>query len=217
MKIREEEFKTKDALKKKIQTILYDYLEKEPLNESDFNFMLAVLNRHPSKEIKIGAGVKSIFVKTNPIYKNKGFYILRHDLTTTDFSFMQCLTRKTNVTKFKTACRLAIANDIVAFKLKNITNSNKCPVTGEYLTIKNSHVDHEHPQFEQIIRDFIKTNNINIDEISLSGSVDGEIGQRIKDKDIETKFIKFHNNIAKLRIISAKANLQRKKVKVKNA
>lgn len=207
-----EKFKTKGALIKKIRSVLNESDIKKTLCGEDFLFMLSILKMHPSYSIKEGPGVSSIFIKTNPLYKrNRCFWIKRIDGSETDFSFMQCLNPKNNLSKFLAACRLSISETMINFKISSLNLVKTCPETGIALNRFNSHVDHSPPVFDQIVKMFIEKYDIDVDKVPLLGSIDGEIGGSFKDESMAEKFLIFHNSIANLRLISAQANLQLKK------
>lgn len=73
-------FKTKKALDGYIRKMRDSYFDRQSLGESDFNFMLSLLDRHERPDAKIGCGIVSMYVKTNPVYKNnRGFWLVRVD------------------------------------------------------------------------------------------------------------------------------------------
>jgi hypothetical protein len=206
-------FKTKKALREYIRKIRDSYIDRQHLNEADFEFMLDLLNRHERPEIKIGCGVKYIYVKTNEVFKhNREFWLVRIDGSETDFSFEICLKHKTKLQKFKNACRTSVADIVMDFKkdfFDSIGEPSVCPLTGGEMAFrKNSHVDHAPPEtFDKIVQDFISLNGLDVNEIELLTAEDGRIRNEMVDKTLEQQFIKFHNERAKLRVISKLANL----------
>jgi len=205
------EFKTKQKLREYIRQIRDQYADYDPLNNFHLKFMSELLMRHEDPYRKIGCGILSMYVKTNPIFKNnRGFYIKRIDGSETDFSFEICLKNETRLQKFKQAARTAISEDIIGFKKAFFRNHTSpiCEVTGELLTSKNCHVDHAPPNtFEQIIKRFIEDNHVNIETINLLDSEDNRIRNEFADKEFEHQFILYHNELANLRVISRLANL----------
>lgn len=210
-------FKTKKSLDEYTRKLRDSYSNGQPLNDSDFDFMLNLLDRHEQSDIKIGCGVVSMYVKTNSVYKNsREFWLVRVDGSETDFSFKQCLKNETKLQKFKKACRVAVSSIVIDFKkdfFARFGESSTCPITGETMTSRhNSHVDHSYPNsFNQIIQDFIEAKALDVDKIELLTSRDGRIGSKMMDKTLEQQFVEFHNQRAKLRIISKLANLSQPK------
>src|SRR4051812_22321579 len=75
-------FPTKQAVEGAIQFILHSQPIGEPLAPTHLQFMMAVLEEHPSADIKIGCGVARIEVRINTRFsKNRHFWIIRHDGT----------------------------------------------------------------------------------------------------------------------------------------
>jgi hypothetical protein len=205
-------FKTKDELRKYIHNIRDSYLDGQELNDEHFEFMLDLLQRHEEPHIKIGCGVSCMCIKTNEVFKrNREFWLVRLDGTETDFSVEVCLRHRTKIQKFKSACRTAVAPFIRQFKLDFFADRSEeiCPLTGEIMSLRhNSHVDHVFPNtFDRIFQEFIKRYQVDVADIELLTSEDGRVRNEIVDKELEQKFVDFHNELAKLRIVSKKGNL----------
>ncbi len=205
-------FKTKDELRKYIRNIKDSYLNGQRLNDEHFEFMFDLLQRHEEPQIKIGCGIAYMYVKTNEVYKrNQEFWLVRLDGTHTDFSFEVCIKHSTQLQKFKNACRTAVSPYIMQFKLDFFANKSEaiCPLTGEVMSLKNnSHVDHTLPNtFDKIVQEFIRQYKINVANVELFTAEDGRVRNEVVDKELEQQFVKFHNEVAKLRIVSRRGNL----------
>jgi hypothetical protein len=202
-------FATKAKLKDTIREILHSYQIGQELSPDDFSFMRGVLDMHPASDIKIGCGVARIYVKQNAVYRqNREFWLQRLDGTETDFSFNECLKPTTPLKKFKIACRNAIREDVITFRDQYLSHDSVCPFTGQNLTDQNVHVDHVPPAtFDAIVDEFIRQDSIKVEEVELTGVKDGEIGDNFSDSSLSELFRQFHSGKAKLRLVSAKANL----------
>lgn len=206
-------FETKDMLKKHIQGIMGKYEDRARLSEDDFDFMVDLLQRHENPEIKIGVGIDYMYVTTNTTYggRNREFWLVRIDGSQTDFSFMKCLKHESRLQKFKKACRNAVAPTINEFKIECFLEGPSlcCPLSGEVMTLDNNcHVDHEAPNtFDVIVSDFITSTLVNVDEVELLTGEDGRVTVDFVDKVLEQKFVEFHNERAKLRLLSRLGNL----------
>lgn len=196
-----ESFPSKKAVTKRCQ----DILGSGKIESKDNAFLLALFQRHPGYEIKVGSGIERIEIAKTP-YGNRCFFIRRHDSSIVDISYLQCLTPVSHVQKVKSVFRDLIRYQIVEFKENNFTSGLTCPYTGELLTWDNCHVDHYDPTFDQIFMDFIEcwnTDTFHIQVIDKSygwalASHQGQIGIDWKG---------WHYQTAKLRLISVKANL----------
>ena len=206
-------FRTKKGLREHIRALRDKYADNQPLDRDDFEFMLYLLNCHDTPENKICCGEMSMYVKRNAIFKrNREFWLTRFDGSETDFSFEACLKHRTKEQRFKAACRTAIASIVTNFKMEFFANHNGatlCPMTNEQMTLRhNSHVDHIPPEtFDSIVQAFIIQYNLNVDKIELFTGTDGNIREEIVDESLEQMFIEFHNQRARLRVVSRYANL----------
>uniref|UniRef100_A0A7N0TX24 DNA-directed RNA polymerase subunit n=1 Tax=Kalanchoe fedtschenkoi TaxID=63787 RepID=A0A7N0TX24_KALFE len=70
--------------------ILHKTRTNHLLNDSDREAMLMALRFHPSKNVKIGSGVKEIKVGYHPVHKVRCFFVIRTDGSEEDFSFRKC-------------------------------------------------------------------------------------------------------------------------------
>jgi hypothetical protein len=208
-----ETFKTKKSLVERIQKILHAYTEGQSLNIPDFKFMLDVLHLHPSMEQKVGCGVASMQVKKNPIYpSNRGFWLVRTDDTSTDFSFNKCLSPSSRKEKVQRAFRSAIEPYCFSFKQRFFDNisdgTTVCEYTGKHIKFLGSHVDHKPPNtFQKLFDDFLTENNLDVNQIETYGAgLDNVIQSEIADIELKNCWIQFHNERAELRVISAEAN-----------
>lgn len=169
-----------------------------------------VLLMHPRADEKIGVGVQAFGVQRNPQFGKKEFVIYRTDGTFTEFSYLKCLKSRTNKTDFTQACRQAVSGGIIAFHhqyFKQVINP-LCALTGIILTPNNSHVDHIYPQtFSSLVERFMKSHKVDIDAVELVSGGDNSCTVQLKDKQLEKAWIEYHWKYAKLRVISASANL----------
>ncbi len=209
-------FRTLNDIRLHVRKIKDSYIDNVNIDDKDFAFMRELLNHHESASHKIGCGVVSMYIKTVSVYKtNRCFWLVRSDMSETDFSFEKCLRNKPEprLLKFKNACRTAISNDITKFKRNFFSGLNDshslCTITGERIAIDNSHVDHAYPYtFDWIVTEFIKLYKIDIGNIDLGGiGEDAVMRYSIKDLNLREGFIQFHNAHAVLRVISKTANL----------
>ncbi len=199
------EFTSKASLDKYVSCVLNSYNDGQLLSRTDKDFIVALIIKHPRCVEKIGCGIKDIVVRKDLVWKrNKQFWIIHKDGSSIDFSYKKCVFGETSlIDMFRHACRTAIAEDIVNFKMAYLENNPCCPYTGERLTKTNSHVDHVIPlTFNVIVDGFIKGNDIKLDNVEIIG----ELQRRFKDNDVAKKFKEFHNSIALLKLVSAEAN-----------
>ena len=210
--VNDQQFTSKKSLREYIRAIRDRYEDFVPLSSDDFQFMLALLDRHQNADIKIGCGVANMYVKTTPPYYTRAFWLRRIDGTETDFSFEMCLRAETHSQKVKAALRFIVAQDIIRFKDNFFAQSGRvvtCPITSEKMTYyDNCHIDHAPPNtFQKIVEDFLTTEGLSLDEIELIPGGDGKTVDTIVDNLLIARFITFHNERATLRAVSKRANL----------
>lgn len=211
-----EEFQTLDDLRTRVKGILGAYPDYCFLSPEDLSFMLDLLQRHEHAWRKIGCGVAGMFVRRNPVFKNRGFWIYREDGSETDFSFEKCLRNKpeSRLLKFKHACRGAIAERVIQFKTDFFNNHDQavCPITGQEITPWNYHVDHSPPwTFDRIVHSFIRDFGIDVESVAIRGiGADRSLRNKL-DSEIKAQFIAYHNERAQLRMLSPRGNLTLRK------
>jgi len=205
-------YKTKKDVKELMRYILHKYKIGEYLKEEDAKVIMDLLKYHPRYEHKKGNGIKAIFVGEGK-HKNKCFYIERIDGTKTDFSYLKCIYGEKFINLLKQACRNAIWPYILEFKRKIFENNEKviCPLTGRQLSWEDAHIDHENPPFEEIFQRWYVSYGYRAKKEDLIFDEDGLRGVKFRNKALKNSFVKFHNKLAKLRIISKEANLKLQK------
>ena len=201
----------KDALLY-FKTKLNSYEFGETLNESDTRDVIALLKYEKGKD-KIGVGVKEIRI-AKVQYGTKCFEIVRKDLTTEFFSYVFCINGgRKPITKFSTACRNAIHNDLHNVKQKYFDKYSKkgnvkCQETGILSSWTELNVDHRQPNTLSVILDrFIELNNIDLKSIKYEKDANNKIV--LSDKELERKFRDYHMEKANLRIVRKENNLGR--------
>ena len=199
-------FTTKQALEVYVKSILRG-AELGRLASDDEAFMADLLTNHPSADVKIGAGIRSIRVGRNG-YNARGFFVTRIDGTEVDFSYKQCIRPFTHATKVKFAFRRAIEDQTLAVKqavFPNRSASITCPITGEPITFSSAHVDHEPPHtFKALLETYLSERGWTYDDIPLIEPRDG-VGKELSD-DLAFDWGIWHRLHARLRVISAYAN-----------
>lgn len=186
------------------------YPDHQVLSGEHLRFMVALLRHHPWSDQKIGVGVREMWIQPNENYPTRGFWLEREDGTKTDFSFYRCVSPPSPLRDFKEACRRAIAPFVIDFRQRFFRHqaTATCPVLGKSIAIHSSHVDHAPPEtFEKIVSDFIEARGVDVEKAPLMEHDDGKIGNWFVDDVFENDWINFHNERAKLRVISVEANL----------
>lgn len=205
------DFPSKTALKEEVRRILYSTSQNQPLAGLDFILMRDLIDQHPDAWDIVGEGIHSIFIDESGFQKEVCFYVLQEDETIRNFSFHKCIDgQMTPWRKFSRACRVAVRPDIKKFKDEFFKNNPDpvCEVLGtKLINDSTSHVDHEDPEFNDIVFSFSSYYDLDIDIFTYKPSTYGV--DRFEDDYWDQEFCSFHDSAAELRVISAKANLSR--------
>lgn len=202
-------FDTQRALQQYVSAFLHAHRPPYKCTADEAAFMLDLLERHPSADTKIGIGVRAIWILGNGKFGN-GFYVERIDGTREDFSYKQCLRPFTHASKCKFAFRRAIDEQVLAVKMTVFRTGDEvlpCPITGERMTWDTAHVDHEPPRtFARLLETYLDKRGLTFDDIALV-EAPGGIGKALP-RDIAGDWSAWHARYAKLRVISADANVR---------
>lgn len=216
VKVGDQEFKTKKEALEFFRKILSKYNNGETINSEDTLHLHNLIERHPEQSQKIGCGIAK-FYKDKTDQPTSCFWLERIDGTKTDFSFYSCIDAKGTslYQEFSEACREAVKNDLIESKKNHFkVNQNAegkvpCDITGEMISFEESHLDHKKPMtFEVIVRTFRVSNGIIPNRDILSSPKDNQFTTTFTNKAIADQFIKYHHEVADLRIIKKHINLQ---------
>lgn len=197
-------FGSKKALRDHVRRILHRPRAAQWLDPSELEFLKSLLLLHPEAVRKIGCGVEGIWVGPNE-FKQPTFFLKRTDGTTTDFSYLSCITPPSEIDDFKKACRRAIDPQVYAFKLAAFDGRLhvQCPILNRLVVFTEAHVDHEPPStFEFLVGSFFQGPTPEVE-----GGKDGSMTYRLVDRELEAEWIRWHQANARLRVVSAEANL----------
>lgn len=208
------DFATKTELTEFIKSVLAGSPLNTPLGEDVANVLRDLFALHPDAEAKMRAGIERIEVRVNGEFarNSQGFWIVRADGTETDISYKKCLDGEAAYrNQFIRACRATIRPHIDHFRNEFFRHSPMptCCLTGQPLRPETCHVDHAPPYtFERIIEAFVTLNGLDLDAPGLCvNGVDGWLLPMIADDILRDRFVQFHNTFARLRVISAPANI----------
>jgi hypothetical protein len=215
-------FKSKTELKTFVKAILHKYEIGVSIRNPDLDFISLLLKRHPEYSEKVGNGIQSIVVRKDKAWgKTKCFYIVRIDGTYTDFSYIHCIdndTSQESIKMFKASARNAVSGQVIEY-LKDYfkygldsENHFVCEISKIKVHKDQAHVDHIPPiTFAKIVKDFIKSRNIDPAQIEFVGFNDNEFKKQFKNENLKTDFQNYHRQVAKLRVVGKRENLTQKK------
>ncbi len=211
--IKDKVFKYKKDALLYFKTKLNSYDFGEVLNNEDTEDVVALLLKNETRKDKIGCGIKEVRIGKVQ-FGTKCFQILRNDLTIENFSYVYCINGDLKpFAKFSNACRNIIHSDLHNLKQRyfdqfSVKGKVKCQETGILSSWKELNVDHRQPNTLSVIIDrFIELYNIDLKDIEYE--TDKNNKSILVDKELETKFRKYHMEKANLRVVRKEKNLGR--------
>lgn len=207
-------FKTKKNIELFVKKIKAVSSLNKNLSGFHFRFMKEIFSSwHPDGDmLKQCGGITEIFVKRHESFRHKEFWIVLADGNSRNISFRNAIKKKnvSHSTKVKRSFRSLISKDTLSFKqhyFSRYGDATHCPVfPEEVLTWENSHVDHHHTKFRDILRSFLDDNNLSMGDVQVvETDIDG--GWRIQCPILMHKFYNFHSEQATYRILSPKGNI----------
>ncbi len=187
---------SKKKIQEKAKEILYQGSLNSKLEGINFEFMISYFQTfHIDWYLKKGKGVESILRIKEPKYgKYRAYKIERKDGTSTDISYIiNNIQKKNYYREFKQAMRELVEPQIIEFRnntFKNINNLT-CPINKEIIFKYNSHVHHDNPSFDELIKSFIKKFDIRLSPDLFPKDLDNQIRYDINDDIIKNRFFYF--------------------------
>src|ERR1700694_4732043 len=116
LRINDQIFPTKEAATRYVRDLMAKYTAAEPLNAADARFVLDLLQWHRLASKKIGCGISQFLIRpAPPFFRNRAFYIIRTDGSPVEFSFVECISPTSQLSRFQNACRTAVHIQIEDF------------------------------------------------------------------------------------------------------
>lgn len=204
------QFKTKKSAREEIQNKINSYDFNEELSPEDIVFFSELFKLHDEYQIKVGCGIKTIFVKKD-FHNNRCLFIRRIDNTEIDISWVHCLQPASIKRVVSMAFRRAVKQSIMDYKSARLETGASCPKLKVPLNFKNSHVVYAETSFDILLESFLLNNQLVHESVQLINPEPIDEDQRgiIADTKLLNDWQKYHSTHAKLDLWSEKANLMR--------
>jgi hypothetical protein len=209
-----ERFASKADAERRIRVILDRYARTagmEPLRGADLQFVQALIAMHPRAADIIDCGVDRIVVQRIPFQEHlRRFVAIRRDGSWRDFSWRKCLSPRAQLAQVRAVCRRIVRPQIEAFRRRfwsEHPHGAVCPVLGIPMTPETAHVDHAPPPFEALVDRWLACERIDADEIEFVYRRDYGEHTLFADPGLEQSWADYHRINARLRMVSARANL----------
>jgi hypothetical protein len=201
-------FRTKQEAADEIRRILHGTQLRTPLEGIDAELITALVGIHPDAVTKIGTGIRCI--ETRIIDGGQpGFWITRTDGSMDDFSYRKALSGdRSPRAQCHQAMRYAVREQTAQFRRDEFSQHLviTCPLTGQELTPKQSHVDHIN-NFSRLADAFVLCFTEGYDRIPIGSSITHP-GPALTEPTL-TAWRQFHAEHAQLRVVHPSANLAR--------
>ena len=220
MTIGAKSFRSAEHAKRHIRSIIAKTGDGERLeSKEDEAFVIELFKRHPNADKKFGSGIVSAFVGRPSVYRQtKCFYILRSDGSYTDISWTECIRATSHRDKVVRAMRALIKPQVIEFKREFFdSGGDTCSLTGQPVSWYDSHVDHIPPDtFDTLVAKFVAENYVNLAAVPLLDvGADNTYVDMIDDDDLVDRWTRFHQQCARLRVVSPIGNLSHSRAEQK--
>lgn len=206
-------FPTKESALTEIRAIRDRYPDGVALGHNDHALLCDLISLHSEADEKIGVGISHFTVTTETKFggRNRHFVLHRHDHSFTDFSFVHCLNPKSKSKNDRIlALRQAIKKQTWAFRDQELSSGRRivCPFEKVVLTRETCQIDHEAPRtFEALVVAWLASLQITIEAVQITPPADNQLVGEMTDEVQIASWQSFHQNNARLRLLSVKGNL----------
>jgi len=203
-------FPTQTEAEQSVRNLVSRYQDGDIVSKEDAAFLGDLLELHPRCSEKVGAGVSSFRIDSNPEYPNRTIFIDRIDGSWTHFSWHKCIKGEAAENLKRQALRNAVMDQIIAFKKASFSPGKRivCPETGAELSWDSCHVDHCAPRtFDKLIDDWFESQAITLDSVEISPSRDSSFVRALANETQRQSWRTFHDSRKELRLLSPYANL----------
>jgi hypothetical protein len=209
-----EAFPSAAAAERRIRDILSRYAKvasMERIAGEDRAFVEALIRRHPRAEKIIDCGIAHICVQRVPFQEHlQRFVVIRTDGSWRDFSWRKCLHPTSALDDVRRICRRLVADQVAGFARafwREHPGGARCPVLGVPITPKTSHVDHAPPLFHELVQAWLDAERLVPDDIEIAYKTGYQGCSEFADPLLAERWREFHRAHARLRVVSAQANL----------
>lgn len=207
-------FSTKQRVRDHARSILIGQTLEVPIEGTQREFLIGLLERHPNATRKFGCGIQDVFVRINwktEHYEDRCFWLRRVDGTETDWSYRECIYPTDHRSKLLHVCRVEIHEAIKNFRdreRERLGETAICPISQKAFVTATAHVDHVYPDtFESLIERFIADQGLVISEVEIISGRDATIRDQFADWKLAVAWRRFHAANAVLRLLPSSTNL----------
>jgi hypothetical protein len=194
--ISDQVFRSKAQLRKYVRELLIKNVNKKiSLGQTDYNFLMELVNRHPERDIKIGSGVRYFISRYNSMGRIE-LFIKRTDKTEIDISWVYCAegwSNKPPKALLNSAFRNALNKQMNVYR-ENHPCCEGCKSTHE---LEVHHVI----EFNEMVKSFIKDKKVKYVPTSFDDADNHSAKFKECDNDFEMKWRRYHKKHAQLKML----------------
>ena len=208
LRIGQRVFHTKSTVESHIRKMFWRYPPMGALVGEDLEFVLALIELHPSRALIVDCGIQSIHIQPVPFHEKdqRRFLVKRIDQSIRDFSWRNALSPKPPERKLASILRHLIADQIDDFKTAHFQGI--CETCNAPLNEQDCHVDHAHPvTFERLTEDWLKSVRLIAADVAIVGRKGYQQHSCLEDSLLAQSWIEYHAINARLRCVCLKCNL----------
>lgn len=179
------------------------------LARADAAVVIDAIAHHPEASGRLARKAVAVEVRLNLPYMVPGMWLVFEDGSSASFSVKAIFTitgpsKRQLVLK---AMRAEIEDQVRA--IRHATRwPARCPVTGDSIGARDAHVDHAHPAtFAALADGWLAAQSLSVDSIDLDKDPRSPTVMILSDRNLAASWSAYHANHARLRIVSARANL----------
>ena len=209
-----ESFPCAAAAERRIRDILSRYARAasmERIGGADRAFVEGLIARHRRADRIIDCGIAHVCVQRVPFAEHlRRFVVIRRDGSWRDFSWRKCLHPTDALDDVRRICRRLVADQVCAFARqfwREHPHGARCPILGESMAPKDAHVDHAPPSFAELVQTWLAEERLEPDDIEIVYRADYGGRSEFADPLLAERWRAFHREHARLRVVSAQANL----------
>jgi hypothetical protein len=209
-----ETFPSAAAAERRVRQILARYATTQAMERiagEDRAFIEALIARHPRAALIVDCGIQYILVQRVPFAEHlRRFVVIRQDGSWRDFSWRKCLHPTDALDDVRRICRRLVADQVCAFARqfwREHPHGASCPVLGVPMGPKTAHVDHAPPLFHELVQTWLDHERLEPDDIEIVYRADYGGRNEFVDPLLAARWRQFHRAHARLRVVSAQANL----------
>jgi hypothetical protein len=201
-------FATKQAVEGHIREMFWRYPAMGALTGEDREFVLALIDMHPSRLVIVDCGIRSIHIQPVPLHEKdqRRFLVKRIDDSLRDFSWRNSLSPKSAERKLAGILRYLIKPQIQDFKKRTFRGRCENETCKSPLSPENCEVDHADPTFKQLMDGWLRTVRLSPDDIAIVRRTEYQANSYLEDPVLAQAWVDYHEINARLRCVCKPCN-----------